>query len=633
MATGGNAAPQLQSAADRPKKKGILLVHGMGEQKKDATLRVMVTPIIKYLWHVKNESPQVATDYLPAGEGASSITVEYGDCDLKFVEAWWKPLVSAPAFDPMLGWIGLRALIQLWGLLVLAFRALLPPVGILAIVALLAVFFPVALLIYGAAQIRSLFANGFSQMSLNSQCLAAASTFLIRIVAKMFQWFKKRKGKGLVEELQTAESPGEAMYAVLNSVRSLMDSGDGDAELVDYALEAQGARRWARMPLLLLGMLYQLFNSIIAIAVYALGAVLAFPMLIVLFLLARIASVPGAPSAIVAVKAMLDKFLIGSLGDIRVYLEDPLQAATIRAVLEDAARKLHGEGYDELYILAHSTGAAIAYEALTLESNQSWRKAVRKLITVGSIMRMVWQGPPRKRRSTFDTILTTRWINFWTRYDPALPGPIKERYVKNTCKHTSDCNERARVTDVAVTNEDDPLVDHTNYWQNYQQVIRRILAEITDEPAGDGTDVDQSRPILPGSHEDKVARNDKEWDASFQRKRIALLLTVPRLVLTWLPLAVLPPLFIYLLTDSRTWLVDRLEYILALLRKDDEPYEEVFNYGGAGAYLLESVIATAFIFVIGYLLYTAWKLYWQMRIGGMNRIRPRDSPTQNASAP
>jgi hypothetical protein len=612
------------------KKKGILLVHGMGEQKKDATLRVMVTPIIKYLWHAKNEVPQVTTDYLPAGEGASSITVEYGDYDLKFVEAWWKPSVSAPAFDPMLGWIGLRALIQLKGLLKLAVGALLPPVGVLLTAAFLAAFALFALLIYGAAQIRSLFANGLSQMSLNIQCLAAASTSHIRCAAKMFQWFKKQKGEGLIEGLQRAKSPGKAMEAVLKFVRRRMVPGDGDAELVDHVLDAQGFWQWAgRMPLLLLGMLYQLLNSIIAIAVYALGVVLALPMLGVLFLLARIASVPGAPSAIVAVKAMLDKFLVGSLGDIRVYLEDPLQAATIRAVLENAAGKLHCEGYKELYILAHSTGAAIAYEALTLKSNQSWSKDVRRLITVGSIMRMVWQGNPRKRRSTFHRALTTDWINFWTRYDPALPGPIEKPYNKNTCGST-----RAEVTDVAVTNEDDPLVDHTNYWQNYQQVIRRILAEITDEPAGDGTDVYERQPILPSSHEDKVAHNDKEWQASFQRKRIALLLTVPRLVLTWLPWAFLP-FFIYPLAEPRTWLADRLEYIVALVR-DDEPYEDVFNYMGAGAYLLESVIASVFIFVIGYLLYSAWKqLVWQMRIGGMNRIPPdRDeSSAQSAPAP
>ncbi len=622
MVSGGDPwAPQFGTAEDVPiKKMGILLVHGMGEQKKDATLRVMVTPIIKLLWR-KNESPQVTTDYLPAGKGASSLTVEYGDYDLKFVEAWWKPLVSAPAFDLMLGWAARRALIQLAGLAVLAFRALLPPVGILFIAAALALFSPFAFLIYSATQIRSLFANGSRQMSWNFQCLAAASTLHIRFAAKMGQRLTKQKGEGLMEGAQRAKSPGKAMDAVLKSVRHLMVSGDGDAELVDHVLKAKGFGPWARrMPLLLLGMLYQLLNSTIAIAMYILGAFLAFPMLVVLFLLARIASVPGAPSAIASIKAMLDKFLIGSLGDIRVYLEDPLQAATIRAELEDAARKLHCEGYKELYILAHSTGAAIAYEALTIKSNQSWSKHVRKLITVGSIMRMVWQGHPRKRRSTFNTALTTGWINFWTRYDPALPGPIEESYNKNTCIHRADGSQRGEVTDVAVTNEDDPLGDHTSYWRNYHQVIPRILAEITDEPARDGTDVYESHPILPGSHEDKIAPNDEEWKASLQRKHIALLLTVPRLVLTWLPLGVLP-LFVYPLADSRTWLIDRLYDILVLVHQDKR-FDGLINYEDAGEHLLESVIATAFIFVIGYLLYTFWKqIVWQMYIGGLNLIR------------
>ena len=169
-------------------------------------------------------------------------------------------------------------------------------------------------------------------------------------------------------------------------------------------------------------------------------------------------------------------------------------------------------------------------------------------------------------------------------------------------KKTGEKETAVVVTDVAVINEDDPLGDHTSYWRNYHQVIRRIVKEIL--------------------HEDKqVAKFVGDEKADLRRKHVALWLTVPRLVLMWLPLPVLPLPLYYLLSDQLHRLSVRLT--------EDGPFADdrllvgfksLVNDSGLWPEQRHALVAAVVIFVAGYLLYTLWKLIWQMKYGGMNDI-------------
>jgi len=234
--------------------------------------------------------------------------------------------------------------------------------------------------------------------------------------------------------------------------------------------------KWAFLSFTLI--FYHGLNGIVTIALYAVVMVLITPLMFVVWVLSLISGVPGIPATVNVIKTRLDAFLVGSLGDIKVFMDESVQASRVRGEMESALDGIHSDpGLQDadIYIIAHSTGAAIAYETLVHPSNVSRRSGVKGLITAGSIMRMVRKMA--SRRASFDEPLPkgVRWINFWTPYDPALAGPIYQGTLKGELTTGPDQNE---VVNVPVSNEGDPFSDHSAYWTNEHQVIPRLVKEL-----------------------------------------------------------------------------------------------------------------------------------------------------------
>ena len=210
--------------------------------------------------------------------------------------------------------------------------------------------------------------------------------------------------------------------------------------------------------------------------------------------------------------------MVGSLGDIKVFLDEPVQAERIRAELVGTLNSLCEEGCHELYLVAHSTGAAIAYETLALSENADWPTDEIVLITCGSILNMVWEQQPR---ASFKLPLqpdNIRWVNLYTRYDPASPQAVDSG--PNARHSKPNCDDQ-------VTNEDDVFRDHSAYWQNDEQVISRLVEEIWSEQ--------------PASH---FLLNDIDKARAVWRRKIRILaLSLPRLMV-WYSFPVLLGLFL-----------------------------------------------------------------------------------------
>lgn len=231
-------------------------------------------------------------------------------------------------------------------------------------------------------------------------------------------------------------------------------------------------RFWARSNLFVLYVLTLVFHGLNAAAtvpLYVTGAFLITPAMFLVWLLSFLRGMPRIADFVIFLKRRLDSFIVGSLGDIKVFMEEPTQANRIRKEMERALEVVETDTWIddsevEVYIVAHSTGAAIAYEFIVLSNSAPQMNKINGLITLGSIMRMAWNM--QNHRTTFgrDSFLPPEvsWINLWTRYDPALAGPTPS-------------TRKERVWDICVSNEGDPFNDHSAYWANDHQVIPTLI--------------------------------------------------------------------------------------------------------------------------------------------------------------
>ena len=248
--------------------------------------------------------------------------------------------------------------------------------------------------------------------------------------------------------------------------------------------------------------LFRLMNGVLAIAIYSLGTILLFPAAMLVWALSTSATTAAFSHTILRLKSALDNLILGSVGDIYLFVHDDMQASRIREELADSISVL-ARRCGDVCIIAHSMGCAIAYETLADEQNKAAARPVRTLITVGGILPMVWRMS--RLRPAFDRPLPShiRWVNLWARLDPAEGGPLRYDHIATTGTAT----EPARATansgflsflplgepasgtreEVVVSNEDDVSRDHTTYWRNGHEVIPRLAREIWGKGASEAT--------------------------------------------------------------------------------------------------------------------------------------------------
>ena len=518
----------------------------MGKPKKDEFLLDVVNPIAQWMQHTSKFEVRVTPNLKKDSQQQepSEVLLTTKDQSWVFTEAYWAKSFAAPTFDPMVGWVFWRFLYHIGSLFVTTILyALIPALLGLSLIViggyfsiLLAGFFVYYLYFFVGAFPLVWFWGIVQSIVLRKRVKNANPVTAFRAVWKPERFFDFLQRPALIyielfgKIITILSLPSSWRRQVTNWISVSLDIRRHVTQLaprLESALRRSGSDELALVELLqsnhaylnkagfwgfiFLTLLFHVLTAIVLSLLYAFGLLLFIVIMVAVWLLALISGVPGIPRIINTIKKPLDVLLVGSLGDIRVFLDDPIQAQLIREPLEKLLAKFDDDNeIESIHIIAHSTGAAIAYETLALKYNSAVTSKVRSFFTLGSILNMVWSRP---HRQSFDQPLRPdlKWFNFWTKYDPALAGPTPTR------RRSGDFVERQ------VSNNDNLLSDHTGYWQNFPQVISFIVGQVWES--------DENNPFFQ-----TPARQNAE---TATRKRRLLWLTIPRLIAWYSPLIVI----------------------------------------------------------------------------------------------
>jgi hypothetical protein len=193
------------------------------------------------------------------------------------------------------------------------------------------------------------------------------------------------------------------------------------------------------------------------------------------------------------------------LGDMWVYMRDPWNSARIRVrfeerfyqmlqILDDDPEK---DNVESVFVVAHSMGSVVAYEALTgsristtLDRFHGGRshdhvnedkRPTFHFISVGSALNLAWAIAPDEELCRFTRPMArhVKWLNIYGTQDPVACGRLELPIGADPshAKVWADRNDRLRQT--AVINQMDIFSDHTAYWNNAEEVIAPMLDVFT----------------------------------------------------------------------------------------------------------------------------------------------------------
>jgi hypothetical protein len=198
-----------------------------------------------------------------------------------------------------------------------------------------------------------------------------------------------------------------------------------------------------------------------------------------------------APLRLIPVKAIqnaailrsADSFLTDWFGDLPDVLEDPVQAANVRARIAESIAGLREQlGCGSIVVVAHSGGAIMSFTTLLDPAYEEQR--VHRLLTIGEALALAWRlhrtgtpdAKPEADRLTGDLVSFRKdlnWTDFWASYDPAPAGPI-----------VAPAGVTIKVESRPVTNRMSVLEDHGSYWENEEGFIVPLVRYL-DEARGD----------------------------------------------------------------------------------------------------------------------------------------------------
>ncbi|PKB84367.1 MAG: hypothetical protein BZY88_00055 [SAR202 cluster bacterium Io17-Chloro-G9] len=456
-----------QRESQNIKRKVILLVHGAGEKKRDAFLTTVANAFAN--WMDRRGVPEGSKEHPPqlevvqGGHGDSSVELTFRDQRWKFTEVRWADAIEPPPFDPMIGWTFRLGWDQILNLIGFSFSQ-----AVWAFTWSIVFLSFMHIISYGLI-LAGFLASVFS--ALVGQGFGSPGFVAAMLSDQVYSWSMRQMGLRLknvderhfVEDVIKTLSPGETQSTGPSAEPTPTGTFRG---IVKRAFTVFG---WTAFLYILMG--FHFLNALTNILLYIVAFVLLVPLLLVFWLLAMVTDIPKFGEFVSFVKKRFESFLVGSLSEIKVFLDEPVQAQKIRRELERAL-DIAAYGDSEVYVLAHSVGAAIAYETLALNRDNNHRvNKVKSLITVGSALNLV-RRLENCRSSFYLPLGNVPWVNIRARHDPLRAGPTKGT--------GSD-----EVVDVQVSNEGDPFNDHSGYWANEHQVFPRLVGEIWGKDAND----------------------------------------------------------------------------------------------------------------------------------------------------
>jgi hypothetical protein len=248
-----------------------------------------------------------------------------------------------------------------------------------------------------------------------------------------------------------------------------------------------------------------------------------------------VAQIPYEPLQQFVVIRFFQMFLQYNASELRVYIEDEIQAANMRRRVAEAVGWLTKPAADgggdcgSVTIVAHSGGGWVVHGMLTDETYEWAHRRVRKLITFGCGLNKIWQLAPASLERLYKPLKgNIYWLDFWGSYDPvpagwlqprvgepglnplqkdqrpwhciyepdaelaerhglvrrADPKPPLLRADASTARRGSTSSPSAGQSEhywpdsVRVVNRLDALTDHGCYFTNDEEVLRRVASEI-----------------------------------------------------------------------------------------------------------------------------------------------------------
>lgn len=257
------------------------------------------------------------------------------------------------------------------------------------------------------------------------------------------------------------------------------------------APQASRGRRWAlQAALRVYGFVQYFWKSL----QWILLAPLVYLLLALITLTKLLAIIPFVQTAVIkGLSAQVDNVSLHWIAPMQVYLLDYARSSTIRQLFErEVAAFLKDDRCERVVVLAHSMGCVVAYEGLTtlLTTQQAQHNNHKPItfLTLGQALRRMWLLTGTDvHRLRIALPRTVRWINFWARYDPVSAGPLNASALPRIVEwldpdavnpYDEICTKLDECENVDVVNDDSLFSDHTSYWHNLDQVVGPIAHEL-----------------------------------------------------------------------------------------------------------------------------------------------------------
>jgi len=218
-----------------------------------------------------------------------------------------------------------------------------------------------------------------------------------------------------------------------------------------------------------------LVNCLAVWVLYFVSAFVGYPLLIFLMAAAQIPI--DAVQNFIIIK-LLRPLLTTTAGEFKNYTDDELQAGNIRRRIADSANDLLARsGCRELIMIAHSEGAVVSLGTLSDPTYFPLAERV-KLMTLGGGLNKSWLVRPKLDRQFGPLRGNVQWTDFWSSYDPVPAGPLDPSPRKITDVYQPNGVPSVPISD-QVTNNMEILTDHGGYFDNDEQILVRLAAEIS----------------------------------------------------------------------------------------------------------------------------------------------------------
>ena len=241
-------------------------------------------------------------------------------------------------------------------------------------------------------------------------------------------------------------------------------------------------------------------------AIAAVGLVVLVPFY--LFLLTPLAFL--FPAQVGAVQRKIVGILVSSIGDQQAMTSRRFALASashevaraLAPMLEpDALASRHERdeeftGYDTVTVVAHSGGVIVSFDALATQVKAWLKEPVEEglkrpsrvnWVTAGSGLNLAFRM--RKPKNERDQAFWERpigayvnWLNIYARYDPVPTGPAPDKLLETLVGKDPWLADRPHYGErrppyvcLRVVNTDFPGTDHSGYWQNDAEVMSRLV--------------------------------------------------------------------------------------------------------------------------------------------------------------